>query len=466
MTYEQCLAKKRLEMADSGFRLDTEALNPSLFDWQKDITRWALCKGKAALFEDCGLGKTLQQLEFAHQVCRYEDTSVIIFTPLAVAQQTRAEGEKFGIPVNIIETQADTKKGINITNYEKLDKFDYSGFGGVVLDESSILKHSGSKIRQEITKRFASIPYRLPCTATPAPNDFMEIGHHAEFLGVMSQTEMLATFFVHDSGDTSKWRLKGHAEDRFWEWIASWACVLQKPSDLGYDDAGYELPPLIVHEHVVKSNDLEDAEGQMLLTPQMSMSLNERRAARRNSLADRVNTAADIANSLDGQVLVWCDLNAESEALQKAITGAVEVKGSDHNAHKVDSMMGFTNGTVRALVSKPSIAGWGMNWQHCNDMIFVGLSDSFEAYYQAVRREWRFGQTRPVNVHLVISEAEGAVKANIERKQRDAQRMMHELVKHTQKILEADTRHTSRVTESYNAVLPMAVPEWLRRKAG
>jgi len=466
MTYEECLARKRMEIVDSGFRVEQNALNPALFDWQKDITRWALRKGKAALFEDCGLGKTIQQLSFADEVCKHENTSVIVFSPLSVAQQTVAEGRKFGINANIIENQADIKKGINITNYEKLDKFDFSSFGGVVLDESSILKHSTSKTRQEITQRFAATPYKLACSATPAPNDFMEIGNHSEFFGIMSQVEMLATFFAHDGGDTAKWRLKGHAEDKFWEWIASWACVLQSPGDLGYDDAAYKLPPLNIHEHIVKSNALEDTEGQLLLVPQQSMSLSERRNARKQSLTQRVSAAADIANSIDGQTLIWCDLNSESEALSRAIRGAVEVKGSDNANHKINSMMDFSNGDIKALVSKPSIAGWGMNWQNCNNMIFVGLSDSFEAYYQAVRRCWRFGQTNPVNVHLVISEAEGAVKANIERKQADAMRMTGELIRHTQKILESDIRQTTRISENYHTNAVMLVPDWLRRNAG
>jgi len=466
MTYEECLARKRMEIVDSGFRVEQNALNPALFDWQKDITRWALRKGKAALFEDCGLGKTIQQLSFADEVCKHENTSVIVFSPLSVAQQTVAEGRKFGINANIIENQADIKKGINITNYEKLDKFDFSSFGGVVLDESSILKHSTSKTRQEITQRFAATPYKLACSATPAPNDFMEIGNHSEFFGIMSQVEMLATFFAHDGGDTAKWRLKGHAEDKFWEWIASWACVLQSPGDLGYDDAAYKLPPLNIHEHIVKSNALEDTEGQLLLVPQQSMSLSDRRNARKQSLTQRVSAAADIANSIDGQTLIWCDLNSESEALSRAIRGAVEVKGSDNANHKINSMMDFSNGDIKALVSKPSIAGWGMNWQNCNNMIFVGLSDSFEAYYQAVRRCWRFGQTNPVNVHLVISEAEGAVKANIERKQADAMRMTGELIRHTQKILEADIRQTTRISENYHTNAVMLVPDWLRRNAG
>lgn len=461
MTYEECLARKRLVACYSGFDIGKALLNPALFEWQKDISRWALKKGKAALFEDCGLGKTFQQLEFARQVCDYESANVVIFTPLSVAQQTKAEGEKFGIAVNIIENQADIKKGINITNYEKMEKFDFRGFAGVVLDESSILKNHGSRTCQEVTSRFADTPYRLGCTATPAPNDFMEIGNHAEFLGVMTQSEMLATFFVHDGGDTSKWRLKGHAEDKFWSWIASWACVLQKPSDLGYPDDGYDLPPLSIHEHVVKSTELEDESGQLLLLASTKQSLNERRAARRDSLPERVRVAAEIANGIDGQVLVWCDLNAESEALKAAIIGAVEVRGGDSDKFKTESMLGFSSGTVRALVSKPSIAGWGMNWQNCHDMIFVGLSDSFEAYYQAVRRCWRFGQQCPVNIHLVVSEAEGAVKANIERKQRDAQRMTREMVKHTQEILKADIKQTTRMSERYYATQRMEPPPWL-----
>lgn len=462
MTYEELLAKKRIECKNSGFSIDKSLLNPSLFDWQKDIDAWALKKGKAALFEDCGLGKTIQQLDFANQICKQENTNAIIFSPLSVAQQTKAEGAKFGISVNIIENQADIKKGVNITNYEKMEKFDFSKFGGVILDESSILKHQGSKTRQYLTDTFRNTPYRLCCTATPAPNDFMEIGNHSEFLGIMSQTEMLATFFVHDGGDTAKWRLKGHAEDKFWEWIASWACVLQNPADLGYDGTCYKLPELKIYEHIIKSNDIEDADGQFMFFAETKQSLSERRQARKSSLDDRVKCAAEIANGIDSQVLVWCDLNAESELLSKSINGAVEVKGADKSEHKINSMLGFSSGNVRALVSKPSIAGWGMNWQNCNNMLFVGLSDSFEAYYQAVRRCWRFGQTKPVNVHLVISEAEGAVMTNIKRKKTDAQRMTQELVKHTQKILQADIRQTTRISESYIACDEMILPEWLR----
>ena len=278
----------------------------------------------------------------------------------------------------------------------------------------------------------------------------------------MSQTEMLATFFVHDGGETSKWRLKGHAESKFFEWVANWACCMTSPADLGYDDTGYDLPPLNVIEHVIKSDDLENADGQLMLVAETSLSLQERRNARRTSLEERVESAADIANSTDEQFLVWCDLNDESKMLSSLISGAVEVTGSDKDEHKTESMLNFASGDIRCLVSKPKIAGFGMNWQNCKNIIFVGLSDSFEAYYQAVRRCWRFGQNQPVSVHVVVGEAEGAVKANIERKQADTQRMTSELVKHTKAILQADIRSTTRISESYIACDEMKVPTWLK----
>ena len=462
MKYHEFLKRKRYTVPDSGFSLETDSLNPHLFEWQRDVVRWALRKGKCALFQDCGMGKTLEQLSWADAVYRHTGDNVLILAPLAVAKQTQREGDKFGIDVTVCRTQEDVMPGANVTNYEMLNHFDLNSFVGVVLDESSILKHQSSKTRQALTDGFKDTPYKLCCTATPAPNDFMELGNHSEFLGIMSQPEMLSTFFVHDGGETSKWRLKGHAEDKFFEWVASWACCMTSPADLGYSDCGYNLPPLNVTEHVVKSSKIEEDDGQIALFASTSQSLMERRRARRSSLEERCKLAAEIANGNTAQTLVWCDLNDESAELTRLIDGAVEVKGADKDSHKTDSMIGFSDGSVRCLVSKPSIAGWGMNWQNCNEMIFVGLSDSFEAYYQAVRRCWRFGQTRPVNVHIVISDAEGAVKANIERKQEDAARMTAELAKHTQKILEADVRSTSRISESYFATNRMEVPDWLK----
>lgn len=460
--YEDFIKSKQIMTECSGFNIDVSKLNPQAFPWQRDIVRWSLKKGKAALFEDCGLGKTLQQLMFAEQVVQHTGCPVLILAPLAVAAQTKREGQKFGIEVNVCRDQGDICLGINIANYDIADKFIPDAFAGVILDESSILKHHSSKTRAYLTEAFKNTPYKLCCTATPAPNDFMELGNHAEFLGIMSRQEMLATFFVHDGGDTAKWRLKGHAEAEFFAWVASWACCMTSPADLGHDDEGFALPSLQIKEHIVQSDDLMDQRGQLLLWPSVSQNLMERRQARRNSLPARVEKAAEVVNEYSGQSLVWCDLNDESALLAKLIAGSVEVKGKDHAEHKTKAMMGFAEGDVHCLVSKPSIAGWGMNWQNCHNVVFVGLSDSFESYYQAIRRCWRFGQQHPVTVHIVISEAEGAVKLNIERKQADAQRMTRELVRHTKDILKADIQATVRVRDDYVARENMIVPSWLR----
>lgn len=457
--YRDFIRKKSLEVENSGF--ECNVTNQLLFDWQRDIVHWALKKGKSAIFADCGLGKTPMQLEWGKQVSGYTGNPVLILAPLAVAKQTEREGRKFHIGVTVCRSQTDVKPGVNVTNYEMLSHFDADSFSGVVLDESSILKDASSATRKQLTEAFRNTPYKLCCTATPSPNDFMELGTHADFLNVMTQPEMLATFFCHDGGNTSKWRLKGHAETKFFEWVASWSCCLTNPADLGYDGSDFVLPKLNVHEVITHEADLEDREGQLMWLPEVSQSLNERRTARRNSLISRVKAAASIANSENGQVLVWCDLNSESEALTDAIDGAVEVRGSHSSTYKEAAMLGFSTGDNRVLVSKPSIAGWGMNWQQCNTMIFVGLSDSFEAYYQAVRRCWRFGQKKPVDVYIVISDAEGCVKQNIERKQADAQRMTRELISYTKNILTAEIHQTTRNVQSYITTEEMEVPAWI-----
>lgn len=462
MEYKDFIKSKSVSIRCAGFNVDKSDLNPNLFEWQADIVRWALKKGKACLFEDCGLGKTLQQLSFAEAVCKHTKGNVLIIAPLAVAAQTKSEGEKFGISVNTARKQADVKGGINITNYEMLEHFDPKFFSGVVLDESSILKNSAGTTRKLITDMFKNTPYKLCCTATPAPNDFMEIGNHAEFLGIMSQTEMLSTYFVHDGKNTSKWRLKGHARSKFFEWIASWACCMTSPADLGYDGTEYKLPPLIIHEVQTSSGAMEDGSGQMMLVAPTALSLTERRQARKDSITVRTAKAKEIAESTDGQCLIWCDLNDESSALAKNIPEAVEVKGSDTDEHKRTAMLNFSKGTVKRLISKPKIAGWGMNWQNCSTVIFAGLSDSFESYYQAVRRCWRFGQKNPVNVYIITSDKEQSVKQNIERKQADAEKMTRELVKYTKNILSDEIRGTVRVTENYIAVEEMVIPQWLR----
>lgn len=443
-------AKSTTSLHTDSIRVDASDLNPALYDFQKDIVRWALAKGRAAIFADCGLGKTAMQLEWGSQVCKERGGSVLILAPLAVSSQTVAEGIKFGVPVKLCDSGSDVAPGINITNYEKLDKFNGCTFSGVVLDESSILKSFTGKVRNQIINCFCDTPFRLACTATPAPNDFMELGNHAEFLGVMSYSEMLAMFFVHDGGQTSKWRLKGHAQDIFWKWMGSWAVVLDSPETLGYDADGYDLPELRVHQIIV---DGDEASTE-------SLSLTERRKARSETLSQRCAAAAELANSSADQWLIWCDLNAESEELSRLINGAVEVTGSDKPAHKERAILGFSVGTNRCLVTKPSIAGFGMNWQHCHKMIFTGLSDSYEQYYQAVRRCWRFGQTQPVDVYIIISSREGCVKENIERKQQDCERMHIAMVEQTKENTRKELKSTCRVATPYNPDRKMILPTW------
>ena len=454
MNYGDFVSSKKLRVRPAGFdpRLP---INQKLFDWQRDIVRWALRKGKAALFEDCGLGKTAQQIEYGHHVSVKTGMPVIVFAPCAVAQQTAREGLKFGIPVHVCATQSDVQPGVNITNYEKIEHFDPSKFGGVIIDESSILKGDGP-MRKAITEFASTIPYRLACTATPAPNDHMELGNHAEFLGIMSKTEMLATFFVHDGGDTSKWRLKGHAESAFWKWVASWAVMIRKPSDLGYSDDGFILPPIEYHQHTVAAEWSAD-----FLFPVEAQTLQERNGARRDSIEARVKLCAELVNNSREQWVLWCNLNDESAALAKSIPDAVEVKGSDSDKHKEQSPLDFIDGKTRVLVSKASIFGFGMNFQCCPNAAFVGLSDSWEQVYQATRRIWRFGQTRKVHTHFITGELEGAVVRNIERKEKQAAEMAESMLSHMREINTAEIHGTIRETDSYIPKQEIIVPSWL-----
>lgn len=412
------------------------------------------------LFEDCVMGKTAQQLEWARQVSAHEQRPVLILAPLAVSEQTRGEGEKFGIPVTVCRTQREVREGVHITNYEMLEHFDPSCFCGVVLDESSILKHHAGKTRQRITDAFRYTKYKLACTATPAPNDYMELCNHAEFLDVMRRPEALSTFFVHDGGDTSKWRLKGHAAEAFWQWMSAWAMTVTRPSDIGYPDEGFSLPEMRLHEIVTASKAGEAADGQQMLLPDIAKTLNERRRARRDSLTDRCEAAAAIANG-DGQCLVWCDLNDESETLAGLIDGAVEVRGSHAHDLKAEAMTAFAKGGIRCLVTKPSIAGFGMNWQNCRRMVFVGLSDSYEMFYQAIRRCWRFGQQQDVEVYVITSESEGAVKGNIERKDRSARRMMRAMTKYARASLQCALGEKTGGPDGYDPCMEMGLPAWL-----
>ena len=460
MNYDNFLKTKRFYIEPNGF--EPYELNSKLFEWQKDVVTLAVKKGRFCLFTDTGTGKTAMQLEFANQVYVHTNKPVLILAPLAVTRQTKEEGEKFGYDVNICRTGKDVASGINITNYDMLDYFDADVFSGIVLDESGILKHFTSKTRTLIIDKFEKTDYKLACTATPAPNDYMELGNHAEFTGVMTRTEMLSTFFYNDASNTGQWVLKGHAEEKFWEWMSEWAICIRKPYDIGYDDDGYDLPPLIVNEIIVESENGISEDGQMMLVPEIASTLNDRRRARRASLEDRCKTAADlIEKEPDSQWLFWCDLNDESSLL-KTLTNGVEVKGSDDRDYKANTLIGFSHGEVMRMVSKPSIAGWGMNWQQCHNMVFVGLSDSYEMMYQAIRRCWRYGQTKPVNVWIITSEAEGAVRENIKRKEQQADEMYKRLSSYSRRSIEKEVRKTYRETDEYTANKEIELPTWLK----
>lgn len=448
-TYDEFLRKKLALAPSAGVEVPKDEISPKLFEFQRDIVRWALRKGKAAMFAGTGLGKTAMQLEWAKHIHKYTGGNVLILAPLAVSYQTVREGEKFGITVHHCRSQADVKPGLNITNYEMLHKFRPEEFAGVVLDESSILKAYDGKTRTAIINAFSGTPFRLACTATPAPNDYMELGNHAEFLGVMTRMEMLSMFFVHDGGDTSKWRLKGHARKKFWEWVASWAVMLEKPSDLGYDDDGFILPPLNIRQVTVKTN--RTVLDRLFVVE--AQTLEEQRRAKKESLRERVAECARIANETDEPCIIWCYLNDESRALAEAIPDAVEIRGDHTLEYKEKAVLDFSNGYTKKIITKPSIAGHGLNWQHCSKMIFCGMDHSFESYFQAVRRCWRFGQTRPVDVYVVVSEAEGAIVENIKRKEREFREMLVGMISATQEITKANVRSTAREVSSYRTGL-------------
>lgn len=428
MDYQKYIESKAHRVVDSGFNIELDDINDKLFPFQKALVKWAVRRGRAAIFADTGLGKSPMQLEWARLVTGETGGRVLIIAPLCVSQQTVREANKFNIDATIEYSRGeipDSRTDIVVTNYEMVDKFDLSSFSGIVLDESSILKHVGAKFRRQIIDASQDIPYRLSCTATPAPNDYMELGGQAEFLGVMSTQEMLAMFFIHDGGDTSKWRLKGHGKTRFWEWLSTWAMVIKKPSDIGFSDDGYNLPELRFHEHIVES---PTPEGELF--PTVASKLLDRNKARRESIDSRVEECSSIVNGNDGQWIVWCHLNAESERLAALIDGATEVRGSQKLEEKEDRINDFLDTKTRVMVSKPSIMGLGLNIQQVNKMAFVGLSDSWEQFYQAVRRCWRFGQTKPVDVHIISAQAEGAVLQNIKRKETQAHKMSEEMVKY------------------------------------
>lgn len=629
--YVLFLARKLLTDPMTGLN-EVPALPDCLFPHQRDIVAWALRRGRAALFAGTGLGKSLMELAWAQAIHQATGKDILHLAPLAVSAQMAREADKFGIAARVVTNQSECGPGTNITNYQKLEHFDLSRFGGVILDESSILKNTDGHYRTKLIEACQSIPFRLAATATPAPNDFMELGNHAEFLGIMSYTDMLATFFVHDGGDTQKWRLKGHAENEFWKWMASWAVMLRKPSDLGYPNEGYDLPPLNFEQHIVAADYAPDQEMGTLF-PMQAQTLQERIAARRSTVDERTsllfrivigsycdklaechgslntpsaaaqnikqtpksasavspkaesqsetlnicaditgpiprnssalpnskpksiaaaasdtllientessasnlreaatqkrvstdacatntaltsNNSIDLLNSKTGSVpsasespertdcslttamqaalsegffatraipasdisrmtqngliepwCIWCNLNSEQDALAKAFGPlAFSVSGSMPDDQKEAAILAWMAGERPIMISKPQIMGFGMNFQHCRTTAFVGLNDSFEQFYQAVRRFWRFGQTKPVTAHIIASELEGATVANIRRKEADADRMAAAMVMHMADLSSQAVRGSVRETPNYNPTQPVKIPAFMEK---
>jgi len=427
--YKKFLESKGSVEHNNGFKIKDEKLNPMLFDWQKVLVSWALMKGRGAIFADCGLGKTPMQLEWAEQVTKKTNKPVLIITPLAVSHQTVREGEKFGIDCER-SNEGKYKKKLVVTNYERLHYFDSDDFAGVVCDESSAIKHFTGQRQKEVTQFMKHMPYRLLCTATAAPNDYIELGTSSEALGELGRMDMLATFFKNDENSLhpiwmgAKWRFKAHSEQMFWRWVASWARALRKPSDLGFDDGDFELPELHINEVIVKAS--RPFKGRLFVTP--AKTLNEQRDERKMTLIPRCEKAAEKIVENNKTTVAWCHLNAESDLLEKMIPDSIQVQGSDSDERKEEVFLAFTNGDLKTLITKPKIGGFGLNWQHCNYMTTFP-SHSFEQYYQSIRRSWRFGQKKPVTVDIITTEGELRVLHNLQRKAEAASIMFDQLVK-------------------------------------
>ncbi len=431
MSYQDYLEQKRSATKAPALQVNDEDINPMLFDFQRDVVKWALEEGRAAIFADCGLGKTPMQLSWADMIHKKTGGNVLILTPLAVSYQTVRESEKFQVEVN--RSNDGTIHPITVANYERLKYFDPKDFVAMVCDESSILKSFNGARRKDITVFMRKLPYRLLCTATAAPNDYTELGTSSEALGCLGYMDMLHRFFKNDQNTSSlgsgrfcgkkqEWRLKGHAEIPFWQWVCSWARAMRRPSDLGYDDNGFILKPLTETTHVVEARTLP--EGRLFAVH--AMNLAEQREERKCTIPERCEKAAELVKH-DRPALVWCHLNEEGKTLKKLIPDSVEVSGSDSDESKEEKLMAFASGDVRVLITKPKIGGWGLNFQHCAHVV-IFPSHSFEQYYQAVRRCWRFGQESPVQVDIVMTEGEQRVLENLQRKSDSANKMFDRLV--------------------------------------
>lgn len=442
-SYQDFLASKLSIGAAQGLSLPPDKLHSALYPFQSTLTSWALKKGRAALFADCGLGKTLMQLEWARNI----PGKVLILAPLAVAQQTVGQGQIIDLDVSYVRDQIYVGgDGVYISNYELMERFDESAFNAVVLDESSILKAYDGKTRTRLIEKWRDTPYKLCCTATPAPNDVAEIANHAEFLGIMTRAEMLAMFFVHDDNG---WRLKGHAVDAFHEWLASWGMFIKTPSDIGFSDEGFILPPLSVEPVIVDIDTREAAMAQGRLFFHGLQGIQGRSAVRKMSMNERIDAAAAIINQSDEQWLVWCGLNDEGREMGRVTHESLVIEGKDKLDAKIRALSGFAEGKVKVLITKPSIAGFGMNFQNCHNQLFLGMNDSYEMYYQAIRRSWRFGQQQPVNVKVVISNVESPILENVQRKEREAEDLSQGIIRHIKRFEMAELGHDAINKDAY-----------------
>ena len=464
--YDKFIEGKHLNVKAYGFDVADAQINRHAFAWQRDVIRWALKRGRAALFLDTGLGKTLCQLSWAENVCRETGGSVLLHCPVGVRWQTAKEAEKFEIecPVVVADEQSFVpKQGIAIANYEKLHKFDASKFEGVVLDESSILKGFTGKIKRALCDSWRDTRYKLACTATPSPNDHMELGNHADFLGIMASNEMLSRWFYNDTMHAGGYKILPHGEEDYWQWVASWAACVAMPSDIGGDDRGYILPQLTRIDHTVIVDDETPEPGQLFYKP-VALTATTVHREKRRSTADRAGKVAEIiAAEPDEPWLIWCDTNYEADVLRKIIPDSVDLRGSESDTAKESKLDRFSSGDIKRLIAKPSMCGFGMNWQHCRRMAFIGLSYSYEQYYQAVRRCWRFGQQHTVDAHVVMAESESAILRANERKQSQHEQMQAGM-------LAAITRHHDLTNSDdlkkrdYETLTEMEIPKWLQRK--
>lgn len=448
--YYKFLEHKKQEIRDSGFRVDEKDMNPILFPFQRYCVSNALRKGRYALFEDCGLGKTIQQLEWATHIVNHTDKPVLIIAPLAVVGQTINEGEKFGY--EITELEGRPTKGIYVTNYDNIRNVVAKDYSGVVLDESSILKNFDGETKKAIIDLFSDTPYKLACTATPSPNDVMELCNHAEFLNVMSRNEMLAMYFIHDGGNTSSWRLKGHCEQMFWDFVSEWAVMLCKPSDIGFSDDGYVLPAMNLIETHIETEKRDNGK----LFNDTSVNATDYNKELRSTINERLNKVAEIVNASNENWIIWIKQDDEGDMLRKLIPDAVEVKGSESPLAKREKLIGFAQNKYRVLITKLKIAQFGLNYQNCHNQIYASLDFSFESTYQGIRRSWRFGQEHEVNVYLICTDTMANVRETIVKKQEQFENMQKSMTAATNRNI-----GTKKKVKSIKAGTTMRLPSFI-----